>query len=141
MIGGLNKISVYLKACTFICHLCLNWRVGGWIRPNPNVVWIAKSAQINGPSLTVHIEVIVPVYVTYSACYHAISGYSCGFPVVPHGVFAGDSTSQAHDNTIPATGHNVTSLVAFQIQVVIITVFFFCYTFRYVGVSSICLTL
>ena len=28
MFGGLRKLSVYWKACAFICRLCSNWRVG-----------------------------------------------------------------------------------------------------------------
>ncbi len=44
-----------MSSCIFdmiICHLCSNWRVGGWVRKNPNVVRIVKSAQINGRSLS-----------------------------------------------------------------------------------------
>ena len=36
----------------FICPLCSNLMVGGWVRINPNIVRIVKSAQNNGRSLT-----------------------------------------------------------------------------------------
>ncbi len=32
--------------------ICSNWTVVGWVRINPNVVQIIKSAQNNGHSLT-----------------------------------------------------------------------------------------
>ncbi len=37
--------------CAFICPVCSNWTVGGWVRRNLNNVRIVKSAQNNGRSL------------------------------------------------------------------------------------------
>ena len=43
--------TIALKVCAFISHCCSNWRVGGLVILNPNIVRILKSAQINGHSL------------------------------------------------------------------------------------------
>ena len=53
------KTKVSFKVCAFNCPLCSNWTVGGWIRINPNVVRIVKSAQNNGRSLISIREIIV----------------------------------------------------------------------------------
>ena len=45
------KTKVCFKVCAFICPLCSNWMVGGWVRINSNVVRIVKSSQNNGRSL------------------------------------------------------------------------------------------
>ena len=48
----LLEIQLHWKACAFISCCCSNWRMGGWVRLNLNIVRIIKSAQNNGRSLT-----------------------------------------------------------------------------------------
>ncbi len=58
-------MKVTFKVSAFICLLCSNWTVGGWVRKNLNVVRIVKSAQNNGRSLRDRSEFMTGGMVTF----------------------------------------------------------------------------